>query len=88
VEERREMVMLLLEPSGLYYDLELKMIAGIKPRPAFLPVLKLLPGIEEQQELPKVLVMSAWLEKRQKENSPTQLSHSGELGSNGGTDGI
>ena len=87
-EERREMVMLLLEPGGLYYDLELKMIAGMKPRPAFLLVLKMLEGIEEQQEIPHVLIRSAWLEARQKENSPTAMSHSTESGSDGGTDGI
>jgi site-specific DNA recombinase len=30
-EERREMVLLLLEPGGLYYDLENKIVAVIKP---------------------------------------------------------
>ena len=30
-EERREMIMLLLEPGGLYYDLELKTIAALIP---------------------------------------------------------
>lgn len=34
-EERREMVALLVEPGGFYYNLELKMIAAIKLRPAF-----------------------------------------------------
>lgn len=37
-EERYEMVTILLEPEGLYYDTELKMIAALKPRPAFLPI--------------------------------------------------
>jgi hypothetical protein len=74
--------------TGLYYDLECKMIAGIKPQPAFLPALKLLQGIEEQHALPSVLVMSTWAEKRRKESSPTAVSHQDELGSDGGTDGI
>src|SRR5436305_5045780 len=37
-EERREMVILMLEPEGLYYDMEQKIIAALKPRPAFLPI--------------------------------------------------
>lgn len=41
-EERREMVLLLLEPGGLYYDLELKEIAAFKPRPAFLPLMRVM----------------------------------------------
>src|SRR5439155_7172764 len=40
-EERREMVILLLEPGGLHYDLEVKIIAALKPRPAFLPILRM-----------------------------------------------
>jgi site-specific DNA recombinase len=88
IEERREMVAHLLELGGLYYDLECKMIAAIKPQPAFLPALRLLQGIEEQHALPSVLVLSAWLEMRRKESSPTAVSHQGELGSDGGTDGI
>src|SRR5215831_14928854 len=39
VEERRDMVMLILEPGGLHYDVEMKEIAAITPRPVFLPVL-------------------------------------------------
>ena len=88
IEERREMVAHLLELGGLYYDLECKMIAAIKPQPAFLPALRLLQGIEEQHALPSVLVLSAWVEKRRKESSPTAVSHQGELGSDGGTDGF
>ena len=44
VEERYEMVTIILELGGLYYDLEQKVIAAIKPRPAFLPVLRMLNG--------------------------------------------
>jgi hypothetical protein len=42
IEERYEMVTILLEPGGLYYNLENKTIVAIKPRPAFLPVLRVL----------------------------------------------
>ena len=49
-EERREMVMLLLETGGLYYDLEQKAIAAIRPRPAFLPVLRMLEGVVEYDQ--------------------------------------
>jgi site-specific DNA recombinase len=44
VEGRYEMVTIILEPGGLYYDLEQKVIAAINPRPAFLPVLRMLNG--------------------------------------------
>jgi len=50
VEERYEMVTIILEPGGLYYDLENKIIAAIKPRPAFLPVLRMLNGVMEFDE--------------------------------------
>jgi site-specific DNA recombinase len=57
VEERREMVILLLEPGGLYYDLQTKGIAAIKPRPAFLPLLSTLAGVSEVDEAKGLLVM-------------------------------
>jgi hypothetical protein len=44
VEERRDMITQVLEPGGLHYDVEVKEIAAITPRPAFLPVLRLLEG--------------------------------------------
>ncbi len=50
VEERYEMVTIFLEPGGLYYDLENKVIATIKPRPAFLPILRMLDGVKEFDE--------------------------------------
>ncbi len=56
VEERYEMVTIVLEPGGLYYDLENKIIAAIKPRPAFLPVLRMLNGIVEFDETRGLLV--------------------------------
>jgi hypothetical protein len=54
------MVALLLEPGGFYYDLELKMIAAIKPRPAFLPVLRLIPEFVEYKEATRTLVTMGW----------------------------
>ncbi|GHO66845.1 hypothetical protein KSC_057370 [Ktedonobacter sp. SOSP1-52] len=49
-EERYEMVTILLEPEGLYYDTELKMIAALKPRLAFLHILRLLQGVFEYKK--------------------------------------
>jgi site-specific DNA recombinase len=85
VNERRDIVTMLLTLGGLHYDLPLKMIAAIEPRPVFLPVLKLAKGLVE---LNGYLISREWLEQRGKENSLTQLSQQGELGSDGGTDGI
>lgn len=45
-EERREMVILLLEPGGLYYDLEQQLIVGLRPRPAFRYVLRMVDSVE------------------------------------------
>ena len=65
-EERREMVSMLLEPGGLYYDLELELIAAIKPRPAFLPIFRLLPGLEEHEESSGTLVTSYWRQRNRR----------------------
>jgi DNA invertase Pin-like site-specific DNA recombinase len=73
-EERRDMVMLLLEPGGLYYDLELKLIAALKPRPAFLPVLRMLTGVVEYDEVKGVLVTGNWQDRNRRASvslSPT-----------------
>ena len=59
-EERREMVVLLLEPGGLYYDLELKTIAALKPRPPFLPILRMLNGVIEYDEANGIIVTEHW----------------------------
>lgn len=59
-EERREMVTLLLEAGGLYYDLERKMIAAIKPRSIWLPVLRLARGVVERRDAPGLLFMVQW----------------------------
>ncbi len=57
VEERREMVILLLEPAGLRYDLSTKVIAGMKPRPVFLPLLRMLDAVMEYDEKEGLLVV-------------------------------
>ena len=69
-EERREMVMLLLEPGGLYYDLELKMIAALKPRPAFLPILRMLNGVVEYDEVKGILVTENWQDRNRRDSNP------------------
>ncbi len=71
-EERREMVMLLLETGGLYYDLEQKTIAAIRPRPAFLPVLRMLEGVVEYDEARGLLVKKNWLEHNQHPSVPSE----------------
>jgi site-specific DNA recombinase len=63
-EEQREMVSLLLEVGGFYYDLERKTIAAIKPRLVWLPVLGLAPGLEESQENAGMLVIKDWQQQR------------------------
>ena len=64
-EERRELVTLLLEPGGLYYDLERKIIAAMKPRSVWLPVLRLARGVVERQEAPGVLITAQWQQENQ-----------------------
>jgi hypothetical protein len=65
-KERYEMVNITSEPEGLYYDTELKMIAALKPRPAFLPVLRMLKGIVEYKETSGLLVTSLWCERNRR----------------------
>jgi site-specific DNA recombinase len=65
-EERRERVMLMLEPEGLYYDLEQKIIAALKPRPAFLPILRMLCGVVEYDEAKGLLVTERWQERNRR----------------------
>ena len=66
VEERYEMVTIVLKPGGLYYDLENKIIAAIKPRPAFLPVLRMLNGVMEFDETRGLLVTEHWCEQNRR----------------------
>src|SRR6266480_7232126 len=73
IEERYEMVTIVLEPGGLYYDLENKIIAAIKPRPAFLPVLRMLNGVMEFDETRGLLVTEHWCERNRRESGYRQL---------------
>lgn len=72
VEERYEMVTIILEPGGLYYDLENKLIAAIKPRPAFLPVLRMLNGVMEFDETRGLLVTEHWCDRNRRESDYLQ----------------
>jgi len=72
-EERREMVMLLLEPGGLYYDLELKIIAALKPRPAFLPIVRMLTGVVEYDEAKGIIVTENWQDRNRRATSLRSL---------------
>jgi site-specific DNA recombinase len=56
-EERREMVMHLLERQGLYYDLEKKCIVALKPKPVFQYLLRLVNDIIENDEDNSLLVI-------------------------------
>ena len=69
-EERRDMVLLMLEPGGLYYDLELKEIAAVRPRPAFLPVMRLIEGFIEYKEATGTLVTSQWQRRNRRDSNP------------------
>ncbi len=66
VEERHEMVTIILEPGGLYYDLENRVIAAIKPRPAFLPVLRMLNGVIEFDETRGLLLTEHWCDRNRR----------------------
>jgi DNA invertase Pin-like site-specific DNA recombinase len=67
VEERADMVKDILEPGGLHYDVETKEIAAITPRPAFLPVLRLLEGVIEYEEATGILVTSRWRQRNRRD---------------------
>ena len=68
-EERREMVTLMLEPGGMYVDLELKIVAAIKPRPAFLPILRMLDGVVEYDETKGLLLLEHWCDRNRRVSS-------------------
>ncbi|HLW03638.1 MAG TPA: helix-turn-helix domain-containing protein [Ktedonobacterales bacterium] len=61
---------MLLEPGGLYYDLELKLIAALKPRPAFLPIFRLVPGLDAFAEVNRTLVTSVWRQRNRRASGP------------------
>ena len=69
-EERREMVTLMLEPGGMYVDLEQKIVAAIKPRPAFLPILRMLNGVTEFDETRGLLLVEHWCERNRRDSNP------------------
>ncbi len=70
VEERRDMVMLIVKPGGLHYDVEMKEIAAITPRPVFLPVLRLLEGVVEYEEATGTLVTGRWQQRNRRDSNP------------------
>jgi hypothetical protein len=55
------MIAFMLEPGGLHYDVDVKEIAALTPRPAFLPILRLLEGVTEYEEATGTLVATAEL---------------------------
>ena len=69
-QERYEMVTIILEPEGLYYDTELKIIAALKPRPAFMPILRMLQGVVEYKETSGLLVTRHWCERNRRDSNP------------------
>jgi site-specific DNA recombinase len=69
-QERQEMVTLMIEPGGFYFDLENKIIAAIKPRPAFLPILRMLNGVVEYEETSGLLVTNHWCERNRRDSNP------------------
>jgi hypothetical protein len=56
----------------MYYDLENKIIAAIKPLPAFLPVLRMLNGVVEYDEAKGLLVTERWQDRNRR--ATTSLS--------------
>ncbi len=66
VEERRQIVLHLLEPGGLLYDVELQTIAAVTPRPAFVPAFRFLQHIREYKETTGTLVTAQWLRERRR----------------------
>ncbi len=72
VEERRDMVIQILEPGGLHYDVEQQMIAAITPRPAFLPVLRMLEEVMEYEEAAGTLVTSRWQQRNRRASDDLQ----------------
>ena len=70
VEERRDMVTHILEIGGLHYDVEMKEIAAITPRPDFLPVLRLLQGVVEYEEATGTLVTRRWQQRNRRDSNP------------------
>jgi site-specific DNA recombinase len=56
----------MLEPRGMYVDLELKIVAAIKPRPAFLPILRMLDEVVEFDETRGLLLVEHWCDRNRR----------------------
>jgi site-specific DNA recombinase len=69
-QERHEMLILMVEPGGLYFDLENKIVAAIKPRPTFLPILRMLNGVVEYEEANALLVTERWQDRNRRDSNP------------------
>ncbi len=69
-QEGHEMVLLMLEPGGLFYDLEIKEIAALRPRPAFLPVMRMMEGFIEYEEATGTLVTGRWRRRNRRDSNP------------------
>ena len=50
----------------MYYDMEQKSIAALKPRPAFLPILRMLNGIVEYDEARGLLLVERWQDRNRR----------------------
>ena len=50
-------------------DLELKIVAAIKPRPAFLPILRMLNGVVEYDETKGLLLLEHWCDRNRRATS-------------------
>ncbi len=76
VDEQREMVIHLLEPNGISYDLEAQQIAAITPRPVFLPLLRFIEGFREYEEAPGTLIATMWRPKTRHHRDRSQSGRS------------
>jgi len=60
------MVTILLEPGGVYYDTESKMIATLKPRQAFLSIFRMRKGVFEHKETSELLQTAHWSQRNRR----------------------
>ncbi len=75
-EERGEWVIRFLEPQGLYYDLEQHLIAALKPRRPFVPLLQGSPVFcaDTNKEAPGLLVTERWWKRNRRDSNPRSLA--------------
>lgn len=59
-EDQRQWMHLLVEPGGLAVDLETQQIAALAPRPALLPLLRLLDPAATPQQGAELLRLTSW----------------------------